>query len=147
MIFEIIPFQEFWSIFINYNDFWIYMNYFYELTHFTFFLGIDFKNGCENEFKDNNEKSYSWSRKSISHKIDFKAEWPRNGHADSVRVYLDHPYLWSSDTANRILKQKHLKSWKWWRFSYLNLFCLGFLKNFSFENEFRWHIHTTQLCH
>ena len=53
-----------------------------------FFMNFDFKNGCKNEFKDNNEKSCSWSRNRVSHKIDFKAQWPRNGHADCVEVKL-----------------------------------------------------------
>ena len=44
------------------------------------------KNGCKNEFKDNNEKSCSRSRNKISHKTDLKALWLRNGHADSVGV-------------------------------------------------------------
>ena len=51
-----------------------------------FFMNFDFKNRCKNEFKDNNEKSCSWSRNRVSHKIDFKALWPRNGKADSVGV-------------------------------------------------------------
>ena len=51
-----------------------------------FFLIFDFKNGCKNEIKDINQKLRIWSRNRVSHKIDFKAEWPRNGHADSVRV-------------------------------------------------------------
>ena len=51
-----------------------------------FFINFDFKNGCKNEFKGNNEKSCSWSRNRVSFKIDFKAVWPRNGHAASVRV-------------------------------------------------------------
>ena len=42
--------------------------------------------GCKNEFRDNNEKSCSWSKKRVSNKNDFKAQWPRNGHADSVGV-------------------------------------------------------------
>ena len=49
-------------------------------------MNFDFKNGCKNEFKDNNEKSRSWSRTRVSHIIDFKAQSPRNGHADSVGV-------------------------------------------------------------
>ena len=49
---------------------------------------FDLKKGCKNEFKDTNEKLCSWSRKRVSHKIDFKAQWLRNGHADSVRVKL-----------------------------------------------------------
>ena len=50
------------------------------------FVNFDFKNDCKNEFYDNNEKSCSRPRKRVSHKIDFKAVWPRNGHAASVRV-------------------------------------------------------------
>ena len=52
-------------------------------------MNFDFKNGCKNEFKDNNEKSSSWSRKRISHKDDFKAVWPLNGHAASVGVKIE----------------------------------------------------------
>ena len=51
-----------------------------------FYMIFDFKNGCKNEFKDNNEKSCSWSRKRVSRKIDFKVQWLRNSHADSVGV-------------------------------------------------------------
>ena len=51
-----------------------------------FFINFDFENGFKNEFKDNNEKSSSRSRNRVSHKIDFKAVWARNGHAASVRV-------------------------------------------------------------
>ena len=39
-----------------------------------FYMSFDFKNGCKNQFKDNNEKSCSWSRKKVSHKIDFSAD-------------------------------------------------------------------------
>ena len=41
---------------------------------------------CKNEFKDNNEKLCSWTKNRVSHKIDFKAVWPRNGHAASGEV-------------------------------------------------------------
>ena len=41
-----------------------------------FFISFDFRNEFENEFKDNNEKSCSWSRNRVCHKIDFKAVWP-----------------------------------------------------------------------
>ena len=51
-----------------------------------FFMNFDLKNSCKNEFEYNNEKSCSWSRNRVSHKIDLKAVWPRNGHADSVGV-------------------------------------------------------------
>ena len=40
-------------------------------------MNSDLKNKCKNEFKDNNEKLCSWSRNRVSHKIDFKAKWPR----------------------------------------------------------------------
>ena len=51
-----------------------------------FFMNFDFKNVCEKELKDNNKKSCSCSRNEFSHEIDFKAVWPRNGHAASVGV-------------------------------------------------------------
>ena len=57
-----------------------------------FFMKFDLKNSCKNEFKNNNEKSCSWSRNGVSHKIDFKAVWPRNSHADSVGVKLNITY-------------------------------------------------------
>ena len=51
-----------------------------------FIKNFDFRHGCKNELNDNNEKSCSWSRNRFSHRIDFKAVWPRNGHAASVGV-------------------------------------------------------------
>ena len=51
-----------------------------------FYMILDFKNGCKNEFKDNNEKSCSWFRNRVSRKIDFKVQWLRNSHTDSVGV-------------------------------------------------------------
>ena len=51
-----------------------------------FYIIFDNKNGCKNDFKDNNEKSYSWSRNRVSRKIDFKVLWLRNSNADSVGV-------------------------------------------------------------
>ena len=50
---------------------------------------FDFKNGCKNEFNDNKEKSCSWSRNRVSWQIDFKVQWLRNSHADSVEVNND----------------------------------------------------------
>ena len=47
-----------------------------------------FMNFALKKFEDNNEKSCSWFRNRVSHKIDFKAVWSRNGHADSVGVNL-----------------------------------------------------------
>ena len=49
-------------------------------------MNFDLKKSYKNEFKDNNEKSCSWSRKTVSQKIDLKPVWPRNGDADSVGV-------------------------------------------------------------
>ena len=37
-------------------------------------INFDSKNWCKNEFEDNNGKSFSWSRKMNSHKIEQKAE-------------------------------------------------------------------------
>ena len=50
-----------------------------------FFINFDF-NKFQNKFEDNNEKLCSWFRNRVSHKIDFKAVWPSNGHAASVGV-------------------------------------------------------------
>ena len=61
-----------------------------------------FQNGCKNELNVYNEKSCSWSRKRVSHKIDFKAVWPRNSHADSVVVKVNirwRPYVVASVVA------------------------------------------------
>ena len=52
-------------------------------------MNFDFENECKYEFKDNNEKSWSWSRNRVSHKIEFKAVRPRNGHAASVGANLE----------------------------------------------------------
>ena len=53
-----------------------------------FYMIFDFTNGGKNEIKDHNQKSCSWFRNRVSRKIDFKALWLRNGHADSVGVKL-----------------------------------------------------------
>ena len=49
-----------------------------------------FKNDWKNEFKDNKEKTCSWSRNRVSRKISFKFQWLRNSHADSVGVQIDY---------------------------------------------------------
>ena len=49
-------------------------------------MNFGFKNGYKNDLKDKNDKSCSWSRNRVSPKIDFKARWLRNVHADSVEV-------------------------------------------------------------
>ena len=66
------------------NDNW-HLKIFFGVKEFTF-RNFDFQNGCKNEFKDNNEKSCNRSRKRGSHRIDFEAVVPRNGHADSMSV-------------------------------------------------------------
>ena len=53
-----------------------------------FYMIIDFKNDCKNEFKNNNEKSCSLCRNRVSRKIDFKVQWLQS-HADSVRVNIE----------------------------------------------------------
>ena len=40
-----------------------------------FFVHFDFKNGCKNEFEDNNEKSCSRIKKRVPLKIDFRDDW------------------------------------------------------------------------
>ena len=84
-----------------------------------FFIDLDFKNGCKNEFKDNDEKSCSWSRNSVSPKIDFKAVWARNSHAArELRVEDRWPFLAKSDRATHTHSRGDLNftfpaSYKW----------------------------------
>ena len=40
-----------------------------------FFVNFDFKNGCKNEFEDNNEKSRSRFKNRVPLRIDFRADW------------------------------------------------------------------------
>ena len=49
-------------------------------------MNLDFKNGCKNNFNDNNEKRCSLSRNRVCHKNDLKAVWPRNGQAASMGI-------------------------------------------------------------
>ena len=76
--------------FINSNCMLIYENRPSKKNFFgakeIFFMNVGFKNGCRNEFKNNNEKSCSRSRNRFPQRIDLKAVWPRNGHAVSVAV-------------------------------------------------------------
>ena len=55
-------------------------------------MSFDFENGFLKEFKDNNEISCSLSRNTVSHEIDFKAVWLRNGHAASLGVNIQKFY-------------------------------------------------------
>ena len=51
-----------------------------------FSINFDFKNVFKTEFKDSYEKSCRLCKNRVSHKINFKAVWPRNGHAASMRL-------------------------------------------------------------
>ena len=95
-------------------------------------MNFALKNSCKYEFKDNNEKSCSWSRKTDSHKIDFLAVWLRKGHADSVRVNMLFIAEWPSDLISLTLSL-------FWRF--MTVRCSislcpstrNFIKNFDWE--------------
>ena len=65
-----------------------------------FFLTSGLNNWCENKFRENNEKSCSWSRNRVSNNIDFRAVWPRNGHA--ARVGVNHGFRTSTYSQNSI---------------------------------------------
>ena len=45
-----------------------------------FFVNFDFKNGCKNEFQDNNEKSGSCFKNWVPQKIDFRAVGTRESY-------------------------------------------------------------------
>ena len=45
-----------------------------------FFVSFDFKNGCKNEFQDNNEKSCSCFKNKVCPKIDFRADGTHESH-------------------------------------------------------------------
>ena len=40
----------------------------------------NFKNGCKNEFQDDNEKSCSWFKNKVPQKIDFRADGTHESH-------------------------------------------------------------------
>ena len=65
-----------------------------------FFVNLDLKNECKNEFEDNNEKSCSRFKNRVQLKIDFRADWTH----ESI------PTAWElkSYSALRFLIQKHL---------------------------------------
>ena len=86
MIFRYYPEINFYAHFWNQNLWKSAVENDFFLVSSNSFMNFDFTNEFKNEFKDNNEKSCSWSRNRISHKIDFKGEWPRNINADRVVV-------------------------------------------------------------
>ena len=73
---------------------WTTVIYFNFIICWFFSIKQFFPKYVKNEIKDNNEKSCSWSRKTVSQKIDLKAVWPRNGHADSVGVSIIF-FIWN----------------------------------------------------
>ena len=46
-----------------------------------FFVNFDFKNECENEFEDNNEKSCSRFKIMVPLKIDLRADWTHESNS------------------------------------------------------------------
>ena len=58
---------------------------FFSAKEFLYMI-FDYKNGYKNKFNDNNEKSCTWSRNMVSCKKDFKVQWLRDSHVDSVGV-------------------------------------------------------------
>ena len=52
-----------------------------------FFVNFDFKNGCKNEFADNNEKSCSRFKNRVPIlKIDFRADWTHESNPTAWEV-------------------------------------------------------------
>ena len=82
-----------WFLLLIFKNWASKMNFFWCQGIFLCQGIFDFKNGCKNEFKDVNKKS-NWSRNKISRKIDFKVQWLRNSHADSVGVNLRNKACW-----------------------------------------------------
>ena len=48
-----------------------------------FFVYFDFKNGCKNEFEDNNEKSCSRFENRVPLKIDFSVDWTHESNPNA----------------------------------------------------------------
>ena len=57
-------------------------------------MNFHFKNGGKNEFKDNNEKSCSFSRNRVSHKIDLEAVLTHMSNATAWELRNILCYLW-----------------------------------------------------
>ena len=75
----------------------------YENRQKFFSVNFDFRNGCKNEFQDNNEKSSNWIKNRVSTKIDFRAIWTNESH----------PSAWELNFTNNLYKEKNgLKAWE-----------------------------------
>ena len=64
-----------------------------------FYMNFDFKNGCKNKFKDDNEKSCSWSKnrvslKMISKPIGCATAMPTAWELKLDRGHILFTYLW-----------------------------------------------------
>ena len=54
-----------------------------------FFVNSDFKNGCKNEFQDNNEKSCSWLKNKVPQKFDFRAAGTQESHPTAWKLKVE----------------------------------------------------------
>ena len=51
-----------------------------------FFVNLDFKNRCKNEFEDNNEKSCSRFKNRVPFKIDFRTDWTHESNPTAWKL-------------------------------------------------------------
>ena len=65
-----------------------------------FSLNLNVKNGCKNEFQDNNEKFCSWFKNRVPLKIDFRADG----------TYESHPTAWEFNENVHFIFEIHKKS-------------------------------------
>ena len=79
-----------WAIKILWKS--AFENEFFFWYHGIFFVHFDSKNGCENEFQDNNEKSCRWFKSRILQKIDLRA----------VGTHESHPTPWELRNGRKI---------------------------------------------
>ena len=49
-------------------------------------MNFDLKNGCKNEFEDNNEKSCSRLKNVVPLKIDFRADWTHESNPPALEL-------------------------------------------------------------
>ena len=62
-----------------------------------FFVNFDFKNGCKNEFEDNNEKSCSRFKNRVPLKIDFRADWTHESNPTAWELTNHFNFLRSNE--------------------------------------------------
>ena len=77
-----------------------------------FFVNFDFKNGCKNEFEDNNEISCSrFKIKAPPLKMDFRADWtnesiPTAWESSKLRIFKSFEFLTLAKVASWLLVQR-----------------------------------------